>query len=256
MSKQVRYNGQVHAFPDTFTDEQIADALAQLTAPNEAPVPKPEAQPVRERSLGGFLGNVAGSGAQFATDAISGVGSLVSFGSRLAQAQRDPREALKLGQDFLQAVKASPEMGKAVFEALKDRYGSGEAIANTLDPDPVGVLADVSSVAGLAAGGAGAAGLVARNAPRVASTAGKVARVAGQVERATNPLSAVAPVVARIAEPVSDAVIAATVRPPANVRRAFAARTDRPGNLSNRPGGRRGIAPDIKGAASVRRGEC
>lgn len=220
MPKQIRFNGQVHTFPDAFTDEQIADALGQLTreTPTEA-APKSEGDAPQERSVGGFLENAVNSAGQFASDTISGIGSLVSFGSRLAQAQRDPREALKLGQDFIRAVKNSPEMGKVVFESLKDRYGSGGAILDTLYKDPVGVLADVSSVAGIAAGGAGVAGLAARNAPRVAGTANRVARVASQVERVTNPLAVAAPVVAKATEIGTAAAVRPFTKPSKALKR-------------------------------------
>lgn len=66
----------------------------------------------------------------------------------------------------------------AVWQALKDRYGSGEAIKNTLATDPVGAAADVASVF------TGGSTLAAR-APGVI---GQVGRAAGAVGSAIDPI--------------------------------------------------------------------
>ena len=68
----------------------------------------------------------------------------------------------------------------AVGQFLVDRYGSVDAFKKTLATDPVGALADISTV--FTAGGAAAA-----RAPGIVGTAGKAA---SRVGRAVDPLSA------------------------------------------------------------------
>lgn len=195
-----------------------AEIMAHLggsrSQPAETPAPKPE------KSVAGFGANLLSSGGKFLKDTAMGVKDLVVLGSRVAQAQTDPKAAEALSKDFIQLVKSSPEVGKAVFSALKGRYGSGQAILDTLYNDPIGVLADVSTVAG---GGAVAAG----------SKLPRLAKAARTVETATNPLTVPGKAVAKTADLVSDAVITAGVRPPVAIRQDF-------------PGGSRGIAQTIK----------
>lgn len=79
----------------------------------------------------------------------------------------------------------------AAGAALKDRYGSPSAIAETIRTDPVGVAADASALAGGVSGLARGGGAIARaaNLPRVASGAAKVAETAGAISDAVNPIS-------------------------------------------------------------------
>jgi hypothetical protein len=93
--------------------------------------------------------------------------------------------------DFVNRFEANPAAGRQVLEAaraaggvLADRYGSYEGIKRTLAEDPVGAVADLST---LLTGGAGAASGVAKFAPAAAPTAAALQRGA----TVTNPLSAV-----------------------------------------------------------------
>lgn len=93
--------------------------------------------------------------------------------------------------DFVNRFEANPEAGRQVVEAaraaggvLADRYGSYEGIKRTLAEDPVGALADLST---LLTGGAGVARGVSKFAPAAAPAAAALER--GAV--VTNPLSAV-----------------------------------------------------------------
>lgn len=95
---------------------------------------------------------------------------------------------------FINQFESNPEAGRRTVEAanaaggaLRDRYGSYEAIKRTMAEDPVGAVADLST---LLTGGASAARLTSRVAP----SSSNVANVATALERAaaaTNPLSAV-----------------------------------------------------------------
>lgn len=93
--------------------------------------------------------------------------------------------------DFVNRFEANPAAGRQVLEAaqaaggvLADRYGSYEGIKRTLAEDPVGAVADLST---LLTGGAGVASGVAKFAPAAAPTAAALQRGA----TVTNPMSAV-----------------------------------------------------------------
>lgn len=95
----------------------------------------------------------------------------------------------------------------AAGKALKERYGSLRAIAETVKTDPVGAAADASVVAGGVSGLARGVGAVAdlANLPRVAGGASRVAKTAGVISDATNPVNA-------ITKPVG-AAVKATAKP-------------------------------------------
>src|SRR5207302_4426032 len=80
--------------------------------------------------------------------------------------------------------KDATQYADAVGKMLVDRHGSKDAILKTLVTDPVGIMADVSTV--LSAGGS-----LAVRAPGLVSRVGEAALAAGRV---TNPLSAAAPI--------------------------------------------------------------
>jgi hypothetical protein len=97
----------------------------------------------------------------------------------------------------------------AMWDAVKKRYGSPHAIAESIRTDPVGVAADISAVAGgiggLAKGGAAVAD--AANLGRVASGASKLADVAGTVSDVTNPMNAVTKPIGAIAKATGKGVV-------------------------------------------------
>jgi hypothetical protein len=130
------------------------------------------------KSLGGFAENVLSSGGKFLKDTASGVLNIGKLGMRMANARSNPQELMSLGQDTMAVAKNAPAMLKQAGGALKDRYGGLENIGNTLYEDPVGVLGDVSTIAGLGA---------AAKVPRIAGTLRKV-------ESATNPLRLASPI--------------------------------------------------------------
>jgi hypothetical protein len=140
------------------------DALANEVKGASAPSPvKPE-----EKSVGGFLRNVLTSGGNFVSDTVEGAISLATLAGRMAQAQQNPLEAAKLGEDFVGLVKSSPQIAKAAINAVKERYGSGEKALNTIYNDPVGVLSDILTVTP-----AGATRATAAKFPRAAAVVAK-----------------------------------------------------------------------------------
>lgn len=93
--------------------------------------------------------------------------------------------------DWVNRFEANPEAGRQVVEAARaaggviaDRWGGYENIKRTLAEDPVGAMADLST---LLTGGASAARLTSRLAPGTAGVATTLDRAA----TLTNPISAV-----------------------------------------------------------------
>lgn len=93
--------------------------------------------------------------------------------------------------DWVNRFEANPEAGRQVVEAARaaggviaDRWGGYENIKRTLAEDPVGAMADLST---LLTGGASAARLTSRLAPGAAGVATTLDRAA----TLTNPISAV-----------------------------------------------------------------
>lgn len=201
-------DGRVVNFPDSMSPEQITAAIEEVSAPQQAQAaPQPEG-----KSVSGFLGNVASSGANFVKDTVTGLPTLAKTVAQLPRMLFDQDYAAQQAEGLKGILRAVPQM-------VGERYGSLEKAGNTLYTDPVGALADVSTVAGL--GGAA----TASRAPRIA------ARLRA-VESATNPVQAITRPAAALADVASDVVIGGTLRPPKAVRDDF--------------GGRRGVSQAVK----------
>ncbi len=138
-------------------------------------------------SVGGFLGNVVKSGANF----IGNIGNAVLHPIDTVQ---------NIGGA---AVGAAQELGgqtndnTAKFDNLKNyfinRYGSVDNMEKSLYQDPVGVLGDLSAAFGVAGGAVGALGKVGElaGAADAADVAGSVASGLGKASELTNPLTPV-----------------------------------------------------------------
>lgn len=158
------------------------------------------------KTLEGFGQNVVESGKRFLTDTASGLYSLAQGANRVGRAVFSPTEAQSLAQDVRTMGQNAPGIVSGMGTALANRYGSPEAIANTLYTDPVGVASDISTVAG----GVGLGAKIAR-APGVVSLAQKV-------ERATNPLTAITKPAAALAREAGIGAVQGTVRPGKRLR--------------------------------------
>jgi len=160
----------------------------EAPAPVQA-APSNEGMPA-ERTVGGFLGNVGTSTGKF----LTGVGQAIAHPIDTANAAVDtlagavqnilPKEVV----DFVhknepaalaQADKRAIEVANAVGGEYKKKYGSADALANTLYTDPVGAAADLSM---LFTGGASATGKLG-----LAGTSAKLGTAAAY----TNPLTPV-----------------------------------------------------------------
>jgi hypothetical protein len=154
--------------PDTSTVDSPATFI-----PDETPT---RAEP---KSLAGFGKNVVKSGTKF-------------FGS-LMDAAFSPWETTKtLGKTALGTAELliPGEQGyeqypRAIGQEYAQRYGGGQNILDTLYNDPVGVVADVSTLAG----GVGTAAKIGKM-PRLAATARTVENVTNPIRLATVPAKA------------------------------------------------------------------
>lgn len=139
-----------------------------------------------------YAGNAAPSWGDVPLSAVKNLPtSAYNFGHDLIQPFMDlpgtAKSVYAIGHGAMQKLgMASGEedisAANAVGQFLVDRYGSVDAIKNTLATDPVGVASDLSMVL---TGGAGAAA-------RVPGVAGKITSAVGAAGRAIDPLSAAA----------------------------------------------------------------
>lgn len=177
---------------ERFQSEPISSAEGAETA-----FPRLEREMVPRRSVGNILGsavmNLPKSAAQFGHDVAQPFLHPIDTGQNLANIGRGVIQKLGLQAPNIRGLgmvdpTQRPEgeqrdytpYADAVGRFLVQRYGSMEAIENTLATDPVGLAADLSMV--LSGGG----GIAAR-APGIAGRAGEAARAVG---RAIDPITA------------------------------------------------------------------
>ena len=141
-------------------------------------------------SVSGFLGNVVKSGGKFLGDVGQAIahpidtatGAFQIGAGALEKPIRAGANALNLGAGG-KPIPPTPEEEKfnSVLGAYGQRYGSIPQALHTAYTDPVGVAADIATVAGGVGAGAKMLGGMGK--------AAKVAEVAGAAEQAANPLS-------------------------------------------------------------------
>lgn len=155
--------------------------------------------PQEGRSVSGFGSNLLESGGRFIGDIANTVLHPIDTAKGLATAVAHPIDT-----------------AKAIGGGLKDRYGSLDAIGNTLYEDPVGAAADAST---LLLGGGGALRTLGRvaNAPRATQTG----RLLTTASNATNPMRAVTAPIHGVAREMGIGAVRGTVRPPKSVRDDF-----------------------------------
>lgn len=169
-----------------------------------------------------------------ATEAVQNIpSSAVEFGKGIVQAVTNPIDTasalLDLGagvlnravpapvRDFVnkydwnpQARERAVQTAQQVGGVYKQRYGSVEALKRTIAKDPVGAMADLSTLlsggAGIARAGAKA---TTRVAPRVSAAAGKAANVMTKAAAATNPVNAMTKPAAAVPKVIKKAPLAA-----------------------------------------------
>ena len=131
--------------------------------------------------------------------------NIPSSAGRFAKGMVEPIIHLPSTVAALGAAALSPmQTGRAIKEAVVDRYGSMEALKNTLATDPVGVFGDISTV--FTGGGMGAVKVASTmsKAGKIADALRKTGEVATKVGDYTNPLSAVTKPIAKVLNPSVD----------------------------------------------------
>lgn len=126
-------------------------------------------------TLGGFAGNVGRSAVGFGKNILTAIPNLY-----------------KMGKNVITGEQSVGDIGKAIGQSYKDRYGGWDEIARTAYFDPVGTLADVSATAGAVGGAAKLGGL------------GKASSVAGKISRATDPLRVAGKATSVLTKPARD----------------------------------------------------
>lgn len=125
-------------------DVEAARAIAKRIRESEQPEPV-------DFSLGEMVSNIPGSAVQYGKDILHAVsnpadtakaigGLAQSVGNKLGRTAAE----LVHGQEMEPMPEHSEAAANAVGGAIKDRYGSVDAVKKTLMTDPVGALADVS----------------------------------------------------------------------------------------------------------------
>lgn len=192
------------ALPPGFQLEQQSTTLPPgFQLESAAPPPAaPSSLPGPRRSYGAMevpieaVKNIPSSAKKFATGLYEAVTSpLQTIGGVLDVGAGAIQKVLPDNVvSFINQFESNPEAGRRTVEAanaaggaLRDRYGSYEAIKRTMAEDPVGAVADLST---LLTGGASAARLTSRVAPSSSNVA-NVATALDRAAAATNPLSAV-----------------------------------------------------------------
>ena len=146
---------------------------------------------------------LVGNLAQAAMHPVDTIDSLVRVGAGAMEKALPGNSGLPSGN--VQQYEAAKQM-------LIDRYGSEDAIKNTLASDPVGLLADV---AGLLAGGGGlvrGAGMAA-NMPRVARVGAAAAKAGGMIDPVNVARQAVTAPLRAIPESIPARLWSSAVKP-------------------------------------------
>lgn len=200
-----------------YSDAEIADELARRTGRDAAGARKAgysDAEIISEFSRGNkqmnwgevpgvAVSNLPSSAGRFAGDMVAAAShpmdTAKSLGGVLDSAEnklvnfvsgRKDGEPLTGWQKFW-GLDGSEDKANAVGQYFADRYGSVEGFKNSLATDPVGVLADMSTVF---TGGAGAAKGIAKGAQLagkagLADGIGRAAELAGTAVSMTDPIA-------------------------------------------------------------------
>jgi hypothetical protein len=171
-------------------DEETLGYLRQkgVTIPGETPSNKPGGIDSGVEDKGNFSSNLANSAGEF----VKGIGETILHPIDTG------KNLLKIGGGAVDLALGdgqgdNADAARAVGNYFKGRYGGWENIKNTMYTDPIGLLADASTLAGgagLALKGTSMASKVA-GASKIAQTAEELANTAGKVSRYTDPLTGV-----------------------------------------------------------------
>lgn len=194
---------------------QLFDLKAAAAPAAEPPGPEiisgsPSGAPPLTPTARGFLGNIGRSGVNLGVGVIETAVNAPQVARGLITAASQPTLTAKL-----------------IAEAIKNRYGSYDALLKTAYEDPVGLASDASIILG-------GAGIAAR-----ASGFGKGARAIGRTAEVFNPLA----VPAKVVESTGQAIYSAAISPSRRIQRGFPRAIEE--------GYRRNILPTTRGLTRV-----
>ena len=191
-------------------EQQRALALARARVRTRESAAPPKEAPPKRSLLGAAveaIPNIPSSAAEFATGLYTAVTSPVQTAGTLLDIaagglKTGAQKALpKNVYNFINNLDRDPQSAQRAMRAaqqfggqMKDRYGTYDALKNTLATDPVGFAADMST---LLSGGAGAARqggkVVSKVAPKVTAKTARVANAMTRAAEATNPVNVLRP---------------------------------------------------------------
>ncbi len=180
-------------FDDLIPQQQQEASLPPPENPTHKPITftdlipqKAATAPVPPSTWGDVASQAAQNAPASAGSFVSGIGQMVMHPLDTVNNMTDVgaggiANAINMALPNSMQIKRTPEMDKAsaVGKFYADRYGSEEGFKKALAADPVGVMADISTVFG---GGELAAA-------KVLGEASTAAKVLGTASRSTNPLS-------------------------------------------------------------------
>lgn len=161
-----------------------------------------EVEFIEEKTLGGFGQNVLKSGGRMAEDLFNAVTSPIQTGKGILKLAKGAVELAIPGEQ------GDEDSARAVGQFYKDRYGGVENIKDTLYNDPVGAVADLSTVLGGGAGVLKGVGALSKSA-----NVAKAGRLMTAASDLTNPVRAVTAPVKALGHAAGTGLAQITVRP-------------------------------------------
>jgi hypothetical protein len=151
---------------DAAGDVKAAERLAQIASsmlpPQQAPMTAGEVATKAVSNIPSSFANLVGNIVQAVTNPVETAKSVLDVGAGALQNALPERFVQFVGED-----KRSRDMARKVGEFYADRYGTGEGLKRAIAEDPVGVLADLSTV--ISGGAMAAPRAVAQPLTKVAS---------------------------------------------------------------------------------------
>lgn len=136
----------------------------------------PQYKPLASKSIGGFLGNVVSSGGKVIGDTVGAAANVFNPDME----KNTIANIAKLGSGIVQLAipgeQGNEQLARDIGKFYAERYGGVDKAWNTFYNDPVGMVADISTVIG----GAGAVAKLGKF--------GKTAKTLSKVSRATDPM--------------------------------------------------------------------
>ena len=212
-------------------DQQRALALARARVRSGQNAPPPKKAPPKRSLFGAAIEaipNIPSSAAEYATgfynavtnpvQTVSSMMDIAAGGLKTGAENVLPKNVYNFINDFDRDPKSAERAMRAARQfggQMADRYGTYDAIKNTLATDPVGFVADISTLLAPASGAVRTSGkLVSKVAPKVGPKTERIANAMTRVADATNPIN--------VLKPTGRAIVKAAERAPLKTANALA----------------------------------